>query len=154
MQFINYFLASLVSFSGLFVGMFLAFYTKEELKQGKKYFVIIEKLLLSLVLFFFLFFYELDMITILVISLLFFVIILVLKFDNYPIVYIALAIIFYLTQDNNIFPLISSLIFLYGLPVGTLIAYKMKNKKNDIFKFLLKKYSLFVIIALLLYLIF
>jgi len=102
-----------------------------------------------------LFFYELDIITILVISLFFFVIILVLKFDNYPIVYIALAIIFYLVSRNNdIFSVVSSLIFLYGLPIGTLIAYKMKNKKNDIFKFLLKKYSLFVIITLLLYLIF
>ena len=51
MAFLNYFLISLVVYIGLLVGIVLAFMTKEELKPGKKYFILAHNIVLAFILF-------------------------------------------------------------------------------------------------------
>jgi len=152
MQFINYFLVLIVSFLGIFIGSFLAINTKEELKQGKKYFILLQKILLTLIFGFLLSFYELQLNAVLFISLVFLVFLLFIE-PNQPSVHIALAIILVLTScSTGVFLVEASLIFLYGLPTGTLLTQSMiKEKKSRIIWNLFKNFIWFVVIAISLY---
>ena len=121
----NYFLASVIAFSGLFMGLLLAHIAKEELKQGKKYFVILQKIILILIMIFLnTKYYILIIASILLIFIL----------KNYlkkqipeiPLYYLIFGIIFFFASRNPaILAIQSSLVFLYGLPTGTLY-YKRK----------------------------
>lgn len=153
MNFINYLLVSLVAFLGIFVGFFLALYTKEELKQGKKYFILLQKILLTLIFGFLLFFFQIQLNIILFISIIFLVFLLVTDSNQQLPIYIALGIIFSITSCNHdIFLTVSSLIFLYGIPTGTLLTQKMlREKKITIIKNLLRTTMWFLVIAIILY---
>ena len=52
MEILNYVLAIIFSFFGIFAGMLLGYIAKEELRAGKKYFVWMQNILLILGLFF------------------------------------------------------------------------------------------------------
>ncbi len=153
MNLLNYFLAAIVSYLGLFIGFILAIVAKEELKQGKKYFIFLKKMILLLIFIFLLLFIELNYILILLI--LAFIIIYLLKtkkeFNESPYIYIILSVVFYLSSRKlNLFIIESSLILLYGLPTGTLLT--KKSKKETIIDILAN--ILFVLMAMILFLIF
>lgn len=133
MNFLNYSLTALVCFVGLFAGFFLAIIAKEELKIGKKYFVFLQKIILLLIFVFLLVFIKLNYILVLLI--LAFIAVYAAKnyfkdkFDEMFYVYIILAVIFYLSsKELNLFIIESSLIFLYGLPSGSLLMRKSKKE--------------------------
>ncbi len=70
------------------------------------------------------------------------------RIKNHYSIYSILALIFYLSyQNKNLFFIESTLIFLYGLPIGSLLA-EHKDKKQNIITVL--KHMHFLIIALLL----
>lgn len=107
----------IVSFLGLIIGMIIAKFTKEELKQGKKYFILIKKTILLIIA----------------------IILLNYSYGNYiwiipglVIGYFLKEIYFYLGLALSLSFIInqdlftSTLIFLFGLPEGTLIYYKNK----------------------------
>ncbi len=153
MNLLNYSLTAVIAYMGLFIGFILAIIAKEELKAGKKYFILLQKIILLLIFVFLLVFIELSYIPILLI--LAFILISILRskkeFNELPYIYIILAIIFYLSSKQlNLFIIESSLIFLYGLPIGTLIT---KKSKKETVMALLKNIG-FVLIAILLFLIF
>ncbi|MBS3098062.1 hypothetical protein J4209_04685 [Candidatus Woesearchaeota archaeon] len=150
MELLSYFLASILSFSALFLGFSLALAAKEELKPGKKYFVLSQNIILALILVFLLYFKKVSLILSIIIviavllSLFYFD-----KIKNKYTIYPLLGIIFYLSSKNiNLFVIESALIFLYGLPTGTLLT-NIKNKKQAI-KNILHHIS-FIIIALALF---
>ena len=127
MNILNYSLAALIAYTGLFIGFMLAIMAKEEIKPGKKYFIILQRITLLLI-FIFLFILIFDFLLLLIITLVY-----ILKkkinFNESPYVYIILAVIFYLSSKNlNLFIIESSLIFLYGLPTGTLLTKKSKKE--------------------------
>ena len=135
MQFINYFFASLISFSGLLIGIIIIKTTPEEQKPLQKYFIILRKILL-LMIFIFLFFYYFNnwfyFLTLLAYSafLLFTECKMNDLFKKTIITYISLGILFFLSSKNtNLFAIESSLILLYGLPTASLI-YNRKNKNH------------------------
>ena len=153
MQFINYFLASLVSFFGLIIGIFLIRIAPEEQKPLEKYFISLRKLLLLLIFGFLIFYYFKSMFYL---SLLLACFVSILSigyktkdfFRKIILSYLVFGILFFLSfQNKNLFVLESSLILLYGMPAASLIY----NKKNH---YRIISYNLgFVIIANLIYLV-
>jgi len=155
MNLLNYSLTALISYLGLFAGFILAIIAKEELKAGKKYFILSQKIILLLIFIFLLVFIDLNYIIILLI--LAFILISLWKtysekeFNELPYIYAILAIIFYISSKTlNLFIIESSLIFLYGLPIGTLLT--KKDKKETIINIL--KNAIFILVAIILFLVF
>lgn len=151
MQYPNYFFSSLISFSGLAIGIMLVQIAPEEQKPLKKYFILLRKILL-LIIFIFIIFYYFKGYLILLSLIGYFLFLLFVEFKiNNPlkksiITYIILGILFFLSSKNlNLFVIESSLILLYGLPTASLI-YNKKEYYKIIF------YNLgFIILANLLF---
>jgi len=73
------------------------------------------------------------------------------EFNELPYTYIILAVVFYLSSKKlNPYIIESSLIFLYGIPTGTLLTEK--SKKKSIINIL--KNVGFILITIILYLVF
>ena len=153
MQFINYFSASIISFSGLLIGILLAKIAPEEQKPLKKKFSLLRKIFLFFIFLFLIFYYynnALYFVTL--IGYFIFLLYVELKIDDLlkksMIIYIMLGILFFLSLENlNLLAIESSLILLYGLPASSLI-YNHWGK--NIFKVL--SYNIgFIIIANLLF---
>ena len=171
MQFLNYFLASLISFFGLAIGIFLIMIAPEEQKPLGKYFIKLRKLLLLLIFVFVIFYYTgkssgfsvprkflifvgfknpfyISLLLACFISILFIEYKTNDFFKKIMMSYLVFGILFFLSfQNKNLFVLESSLILLYGMPAASLIY----NKKNH---YKVISYNLFfVILANLLYII-
>ncbi len=133
MQFINYFFASIISFSGLILGIILTGIAPEEQIPLKKYFYSAKLFFLLLIFFFITIYYYNKLFYILMLifglsSLLFIEIkkldILKISIFNNSI----LGILFFLSSINiRLFTLTSSFIFLYWLVTAPLI-YNVKQK--------------------------
>lgn len=153
MNILNYSLSAIISYLGLFIGFFLALIAKEEIRPGKKYFILLQKVILLLIFIFLIVNIELNYQIILLF--LVFAILQIYRtkkeFNELPYTYIILAIIFYISSKRlNLFIIESSLIFLYGLPTGSLLT--KKSKKETIIN--LSKNIGFVIVAIILLLLF
>ncbi|MBD3204472.1 hypothetical protein GF327_09350 [Candidatus Woesearchaeota archaeon] len=155
MNFIDYSITLLISYSGIFVGIFLAFFAKEELPTAKPYLQVLQTLLLITILFFLIKVFN-PIIFILIFTALFSGIFYMRKklrlrkisIFMYPI----FSLIFFLISKNDIFPYFASLIYLYGLPTGSLLGKYTIDTKNS--KLLLKKikiYSIYFIIPVVFY---
>ena len=127
-----YFSTMIVAFCGIIAGFIVANMAKEELRPGRKYFSLMQDFLIVLMLFFLLEFYKLNIL--IIVPILLVVFLLLFYFKNSVktanmVIYSLLAVIFYLSSKSiNLFSLEASLIFLYGLPTGSLISNeKIKN---------------------------
>ena len=138
--FISYFLASIIAYLGLLLGVILIKLSPEEQKPGEKYFIILKKILFIIILISLLFFYNLNIIFITILILFSLILILnrKLNLEKTALVYLFLGIVFYLSSKIlNLFILESVLIFLYGIPVSSLILKKknyidnLSHKKMD-----------------------
>ena len=107
-----------VSFLGCFLGYITARFTKEELKSGKNYFNILE-LIIMFILLVILIYYSFDLSLFLIGILLG----LILRFEYF---YFGAAIAS--SFNLNLSFLSSALVFVYGLPYGSLIYYYKKVK--------------------------
>ena len=125
---------SILAFIGIFVGLLIAKYTKEEFKAGKKYFIILYKSILFLLIIYLLYFVNLDW-TILLFMVGF---VITLFFSNLYF-YLGLAVF----SSASIY--VAFFVFLLGLPYGTLLFHK-KNVK----KYLKYSFIFFVLSSLLL----
>ena len=158
MEVINYFLTGIITYFGLGCGIGLAYIAKEELNDGRKYFILSQNIILPLIIFSFLYFLKVSLIidiTLLIISFICLYYFNNLKNDNFKknfyYIYLILGIIFFISSKNNNFFIVeSSLIFLYGFPTGSLI---IDVKKNNFFEILLKTIS-FIFISIVLFLMF
>ncbi|MBI2134728.1 hypothetical protein HYU09_01950 [Candidatus Woesearchaeota archaeon] len=131
MQIINYFLASIISYIGLLAGIMLIKMAPEEQKPGRKYFILIKKIIFFLMIAFLLFYYRINVI--LALSALLFIGIIIaagkLRLEKSALVYFLLGIIFFLSSKiTDLFAIESTLIFLYGIPAASLLFdYKKRN---------------------------
>lgn len=133
MQFINYFFASLISFSGLLIGCLLVKIAPEEQKPLRKKIFLLRKIFLLLILGSAISYYynKLAYLSILISSAAF------LLFVEYKIKdiskklmlsYAAFGILFFISSGNIvIFAVTSSLILLYGIATSLLI-YNLREK--------------------------
>ncbi len=109
----------LIAFLGLVCGIFLGKYTREELKDGKKYFILLEKSILFVLILFLL--YNVSFSFLVVISSL----IGVLLSRKLNKIYFYLGLTFVLINDLSI----TALIFIFGLPYGSLLYHSKKIKE-------------------------
>lgn len=134
--YLNYFLAAIVAYLGLLLGIFLIKIAPEEQKPGKKYFIFLKKAIFLLILVFYLFFYNFN--PALSVILLVFTLILMLnkklKLEKTGITYFFFGLVFYLSSRVlNLFIIETVLIFLYGMAVSSL-TLKKKNYSEIFFK--------------------
>jgi len=156
---LQYSLVSLVIFLGLVIGFILAVCAKEELKPGRKYFILLQHIILFLIIAGFFYFNINDFSLFLLVSIVsgFFIFYNYEKVKNFNInrpylMYAFFAIIFYLSYKKiDLFSVESSLMFIYGLPSGSLL-----TNAGDKMKSLLRiAYNLsFIAVALLLFAVF
>ena len=135
MQFTNYFFASLISFSGLFIGLMLVRIAPEEQKPLQNYFILAGKSLL-LAIFVFLMFYYSNQLFYLSTLIGYFIFLIFVEYrvnDPYKksmLAYAVLGALFFLSMKNtNLFAIEASLILLYGLPAASLL-YSRKGKNH------------------------
>jgi len=155
MIFINYFIASLISFFGLILGIILVSIAPEEQKPGKKYFILLQNLFFILSVVFLLYFLEIDMGIIFLTAVLLTYYFSRIKIKDYfsksEFLYFLLAIIFFLSSKNtSLFLTESVILFLFGMPTGSLL---FDRKKKNYFKVVLRS-IIFLVVALLLFLIY
>ena len=158
MEVLTYFLTGIITYLGLGCGIGLAYIAKEELNDGRKYFILSQNIILPLIIFSFLYFLKVNLIIDITVSIISFICLYYfnnLKNDNFKknfyYIYLILGIIFFISSKNNNFFIVeSSLIFLYGFPTGSLI---IDVKKNNFFEILLKTIS-FIFISIVLFLMF
>jgi len=144
---INYFLASIIAYLGLLLGVILIKLAPEEQKPGKKYFILLKKISFFLILVTLLFFYRVNII--LTTVLLIFVIVLMLSkkinLNKSGLVYFLLGIIFYLSSKiPDLFVMESVLIFLYVILTSSLTL-----KKNNYYEVFIKNIWFFAPVILL-----
>lgn len=154
MLFINYFLAGLISFFGLILGIILIKIAPEEQKPGKKYFILLQNLFFILSVILLLYFLKIDMGIIFLTAILLTYFISRIKIKNYfrksEFLYFLLAIIFFLSSKNtSLFLTESVIVFLFGMPTGSLL---FDRKKKNYFKVVLRS-IIFLVVALLLFLV-
>lgn len=153
MQFINYFFASIMSFSGLLIGLLLVKMAPEEQKPLQKYFDLGRKILLSAVFAFLAFYYFSSWIYFIALAFpIAFLFLTESKIRDLPkkhaATYAILGALFYLSSKNaNLFTIESSMILLYGLPAASLSYKKGKNQKIILYS------AGYIIVASLLFLI-
>lgn len=151
---LQYLLILAVTFLGPFVGLLIGHMTKEELKDGRKYFNLMRFILvLALIIAFFFYFPQIP------IPLLIFIIFLIIfinrKYQKDFLIYAIFGILFYLSLiKTELFLITSSIIFLYGLPSGSLFLERHIEEKNKLklIKKTFMNYLYYIIIALILYL--
>lgn len=130
----------LFSLSGFLVGILLSIISPEEMKPGKKYFVFIKNFLFYLIVFFSLslfYVYQLGYFLLMPLAYLAFYTILIRKQKVYwrePLNYVFFGILylfFYVFAfENSWLIILASMIFLYGLPTGTLFRLELVEKQE------------------------
>lgn len=124
---LNYFLASLVAGSGIILGAVLRDIAKEEIKPGIRYFILMKNIVFAAAVLAASYFYMDVNIMISSLLLIFIVLISVKRFQPL-LMYAAFAVLCLLSMKKpDSFILISSLIFIAGFPIGTLIEGKGKS---------------------------
>ncbi|MBI4738913.1 hypothetical protein HY772_05115 [Candidatus Woesearchaeota archaeon] len=147
-----YFLALAFSFLGLYVGAVLAFISPEELKGGFNYFQALQAACIILVTIFMLRAFDAPL-PLLIISgivtatALYFL-------QKTPISQISYYLFgfafFFSSFDHELFTIIVSLIFLFGIPAGTLFAFRHFNKGlRAVLGDILLNYGVFLVVALI-----
>ena len=118
----------LFSLLGVVAGFILAKIAPEELELGKKYFIYFQNLLYVLILFVILFFLYPSYIFMLV----FFVSSVVLFFIKRKIIWIEILTYgfffssLFLIKQQSFYPILASLLFIYGFPIGSLLECRKK----------------------------
>ena len=150
---LTYFLTTLFVFFGVYVGALLAFIAPEELKPGKSYFKAFENTLLVFIVLILLYAYNANLFVLIFLGVVA-SIFLYYTTDSTPvnqIAYFLLGIVmFFATKTTELFIIISTMIFLYGLPLGSLyVARRLKKSRKTILTDVLLNFGFFVIIALM-----
>ena len=146
---LSYLLTSIIVFLGLPIGIILAYIAKEEIKPGKSYLVFFQSLLFLLIVVFLMYSFNLHIAVIIIIALLLIGLMYVLRYKyETTAIYPLLAVFLYMSSKNtNLFMIESSLIFLYGLPTGSLL---INFKKNNYIKIILA-HTTFLLVALIIF---
>ena len=155
MAFLNYFLISLVVYLGLLFGIILSWMAKEEIKPGKRYIILVHNIILSFILYFTLEFINANPFVVLLLPL-FFLIFLFKYTATYKkshIFYPILGGFFYISSNNiNHLLLMSTLIFFYGVLIGTLQNGNKKQKYvKNLYSILMRNKYFYVLLCNLLF---
>jgi hypothetical protein len=143
------FLIAIICFLGLFAGLVIGYFSRSELKDGRKFFVWIQKFVFVAVVF--LLFFEMGLwLAGLAFTIFFSTVLYLLKKDYSRLKYFALAVFLFLSffENSIIIPL---LVFFYGFPTGSI--FLQDNEKKYFWLVclqLFEKYNFFLLIVALL----
>nr|MCK4929470.1 hypothetical protein [Nanoarchaeota archaeon] len=145
---LTYIILLIIIFLGLLIGLLIGYMAKEELKPGKKYFDILRHALFIAIL---VVFFVKNPSVVFIIFIAALVIIFSFSKHRETLYYYTLAVIFFLSWHYNGFALLAPLIFLYGLPVGSIYLHNhIKKKKKQVILGLLYRYAGFLILGIIL----
>ena len=142
---INDIILMVIGFLGIVVGVIIGQHTYEELKPGEKYFILFKNMVLiflAMVLLFSIKRLEIDYIFLLLLGFL------IAHFLKYTYFFIGLSAVVSIMIGNQL--LILPLIYIYGMPFGTIRYYHIKNRRRLI-KILLINFIIFMLPLALLY---
>ena len=147
MAFLNYASASVIASLGLVCGYFLAKIAKEEIKSGKVYLQIMKSLVFSSIIFFLLYSLVNPTVAAILSALVLILTSSIKRLLNFNrIIYLLYSVLSYLANEKKLFALTASLIFIYGLPAGTLMEHDKKDLRE-----LVKVMLVFMVISIALY---
>lgn len=148
MESLIYFSVLLICFLGILIGVLISYFAREELKDGKKYFILSKNALFALTIFFLIYFLNIELVFNLFISLTLAAILFKFKIKE-SIVYVLMGLIFYFSSLNEVlFKINASLIFLYGIFAGSLFMEKnIKLSKMGLIKNLFVNYVWFFVLG-------
>lgn len=118
-------LASMIAFSGLFFGHLLQYIAPEEIKPGKRYFISLQYILIAVLCITLLYEVSLHLNAGTIIA--FFIGMASVLMMKLRYLYLGAAVFASSVILSKFFVLVASLVFLYGLPVGTLQKLKTKT---------------------------
>ncbi len=143
MEFLNYFLVSVVCYLGVIAGYILMLVAPEEKKPGMRYFNAVHySLFIFSVLFVFIFRFQ-D-ISFIICGLLALIVFYVLRNYGIYISYLWFSVIFYLFSEFSEFLVFAAIIFAYGLVSGAVIC-DLKDKRNSLLKVLSLAYFIIIV---------
>jgi len=148
MEILNYFLISLIVYLGLAAGIIISYMAKEELKPGKRYFILAHNIILAFILFFILEFLNTNIYLVLFLPLIFttFLFNYTNTYQKSYALYPILGAFFYIASKNiNQLLIISTLILFYGFLIGSL---QIDLKKKNYFQILYKNLLFFICLIL------
>ena len=145
----NYFLASVIAYLGLLFGIILIKMATEEQKPGKKYFILIKKIILFLIIASFFVYLKMNLIilSLLLISTLILFANRKMTLESTLLFYLMLGLFFSLSSKFfDLFIIESTLIFLYGISTASLVFNPRKRNYNEVF---IKNLAFFIPVILL-----
>lgn len=153
MGLLTFSLTSIVVFAAVFLGIILGFIAKDEVKQGRKHFVIAQKVVFGISLAVVLLYSTAHIAAVLVMFIVYFVT--VKKSYNDILAYVMFGYVLFLNNEVDV--VIPALIFIHGLLQGTLvfeelISKKVKNKVKLAIKTALLRYIWIIPVSVILYL--
>ncbi len=150
---LTYILTSIFTFLGVYVGALLAFIAPEELKPGMNYFRAVENTLLVFIVLILLYAYGAHLLVLVLLGISASIFLYYTK-ERTPVNQIAYFLLgiafFFATRSIDLFITISSMIFIYGLPLGSIfVARRIKKSKKTVLTDVLLNFGFFVIVALM-----
>ena len=131
MEPINYLFVFFTALTGYALGVGLGYIAPEELLPGRKYFLFLEKVLFLFTFIPVIYFFKNSYLALLPVILVLLLLVIPFKFRAYLAFGVFLLWFFLIKSDNLVIILESSLIFLYGLPAGSLLLPPMAVSKLD-----------------------
>jgi len=150
---LTYVITSLFAFLGVYVGAILAFIAPDEVKPGMPYFRAFENTLLVFIGIVLLYAYGAQVWVLILLGVVASIFLYFTK-ETTPInhiAYFALGIAFFFaTRTADLFIAVSSMIFMYGLPLGSIyVARHIKKSRKTVLTDVLLNFGFFVIVALM-----
>ncbi len=129
MEILNYALTALITVLGLACGAVIGHFASEELKPGRKYFILLQKALFASVIAVVMYANRANVHYIWAGMVLIFVYLYFFERISNVLAYAALSAVFFIASAGEMFLPAAFLIFLYGFPAGSMLG---KNKKKMI----------------------
>ncbi len=150
---ITYLVTLLFTFSGVYVGALLAFIAPEELKPGKQYFKALMNTLMVFMALILLYSYGANLFVLILLGVVASVS-LYFTSETTPINQLAYFLMgvayFFAAKNMDLFIIIASLIFIYGLPLGsTYVGRRLKRSRKMVLTDILLNFGFFVIVAMM-----
>ena len=139
---------SLIAFLGLLAGIIIAFYTKEELESGKKYFDFMIKIIVFLIIITAIYQFKKNYMILAVFFILGLLAALIIR-KNY--LYLGMLLFASYSFGIGYLSIMACLIFLFGLPFGTLISFNNLKHKKKIYYISISSFILFYLGLIVLY---
>ncbi len=159
-EFIQYILLLVISYLGLLAGIIISYMAKEEIKPGKKYFLILKTIIFGFIVYFFMTYLNIFPVISIILAIVFASFTFIwdkrMKFINTNMLYYSFfSVIIFETKLTFYSAIIGMLIFIFGLVTASIKSDKLEKTKLILrIKKILGENIIYIILGLILYFIF